>query len=98
MSQKLEEQQRIAAELKQQLQSLEMERQTITEKISVAEAKLEVQELQDKVEIKKKIVNQLREKLKDLEEKLKLHKPTVVEEQTQMTPPQEETQPQRSYF
>jgi predicted nuclease with TOPRIM domain len=98
MSQELEEQQRIAAELKERLQSLETERLNVIEKIRVAEAKIEVQELRDKLKIKSEAVSQLRDKLKELEERLKIQEPTIVEEQTQVTPQQEEKPRQRTFF
>ncbi|UCE96683.1 MAG: hypothetical protein JSV51_03565 [Candidatus Bathyarchaeota archaeon] len=98
MNYELEEQQRIAGELKQQLQSLEEERKTIAETISVVEAKLEVQELRGKMEIKKQVISQLKGKLKELEDRLKLQKPTTVEEQPQIASTQEETPSSRRFF
>lgn len=97
MSQELEEQQRIVVELRERLQSLETERHIISEKIQVAEAKIEAQELQEKVKIKSDVVDQLRVKLRNLEEKLRSGEPTIIQEQPQ-TVQQEEEQPQERTF
>lgn len=70
MSLELEEQQRIAYDLKEQLRSLEADRVRITEQIRVIEAKLVVQELRVKVKLKGDEVSQLRKKKQELEERL----------------------------
>lgn len=102
MNQELEEQQRIAVELKDQLQSLETERHTLTEKINVVEAKLEVHDLQSKVQVKRAVIDQLKGKLSELEEKLKgkeiFQESTIIEEQPQVTPEQETVNAPRKYF
>ena len=90
MSQELEDQQRIVVELRERLQSLETERHSITEKIKVAEAKIEAQELHEKVKIKSEVVDQLRVKLRDLEEKLRSEEPTIIQEQPHAVQQQEE--------
>ena len=102
MTQELEEQQSIAIELKEQLQVLEVERQAITDKINVAEAKLEVHNLRNKVNVKRAVVNQLKSKLTELEEKLKenvdLQESTSIQEQPQKSPEQEAVKVSRQYF
>lgn len=70
MSLELEEQQRIAYDLKEQLRSLEADRVRITEQIRIIEAKLLVQELRVKVKVKSEEVDQLRRKKQELEERL----------------------------
>jgi predicted nuclease with TOPRIM domain len=102
MTQELEEQQRIAIELKEELQVLEMERQAITDKINVAEAKLEVHNLRNKVDVKKAIVSQLKSKLTELEEKLKTNinpqESSLIQEQPQEEPEQKPIEVPRKYF
>jgi predicted nuclease with TOPRIM domain len=70
MSLELEEQQRVAYDLKEQLRSLEADRVRITEQIRIIEAKLLVQELRVKVKVKSEEVDQLRRKKQELEERL----------------------------
>ena len=97
MSKEIEEQQQFAYELKEQLRSLESDRVRITEQIKAIEAKLIVQELRDKVRVKREEINQLRAKKQELEEKLKSpEKAPAPEEQMQFTPSQEE--PPRTHF
>lgn len=98
MSQELEEQQRIIVELREKLQYLETERLTITEKIKVAEAKIEAQELQEKVKIKSVVVDQLRIKLSELENKLRPEESAVIEEAPQIVEQQEEQARERTFF
>ena len=102
MNQELEEQQRIAVELKDQLQTLETERSTLTEKINIVEAKLEVHELRNKVQLKKAVVNQLKGKLTELEEKLNQkgspQETTIIEEQPHIESKQEAVNAQRRFF
>lgn len=102
MAQELEEQQRIAVELKEQLQALEMERQAITDKINIAEAKFEVYNLRNKVNVKRAVVSQLKSKLTELEEKLKENvnsqETTSIQEQPQENPAQEAIESPRKYF
>jgi hypothetical protein len=96
MSQELEEQQRLASNLKEQLQSMEDEERMLTEKIRVLDAKLVVQELQDKVKVKSEGINQLRDRVKMLEEKLRSPQKAPVEEQPQIISPEEKAQ--RQFF
>jgi len=97
MSKEIEEQQQFAYELKEQLRSLEADRVRITEQIKAIEAKLIVQELRDKVRVKREEINQLRAKKQELEEKLKSpEKAPAPEEQMQFTPSQED--PPRTHF
>ncbi len=102
MNQELEEQQRIAVELKDQLQTLEMERSTLTEKINIVEAKLEVYDLQSKVQLKRAVVDQLKGKLTELEERLlqkgSPQEPKIIEEQPQIESKQETVNAQRRFF
>jgi len=71
MSQEFEEQQRLAYELKEQLKSLEDEEKSLIERVKILEAKLEVQNLLDKVRAKRETNGQLRDRIKELEERLK---------------------------
>ncbi|MCW3985399.1 MAG: hypothetical protein NWE91_03185 [Candidatus Bathyarchaeota archaeon] len=71
MSQEFEEQQRLAYELKEQLKSLEEEERSLIERVKILEAKLEVQDLLDKVRAKRETNGQLRNRIKELEERLK---------------------------
>ena len=96
MSHELEEQQRLAVSLKEQLQSMEDEERMLTERIRVVEAKLVVQELQDKVRVKGEAIDQLRDRVKMLEEKLRTPKKSSAEEQPQIITPEEKAQ--RQFF
>jgi len=67
MNSELEEQQRLAYELTEQLKSMEDEEKTLLEKVKVIEAKLQVQGLLERVEAKRVTVNQLRNRISELE-------------------------------
>jgi len=97
MSKEIEEQQQLTYELKEQLRSLDADRVRITEQIKALEAKMIVQELRDKVRVKKEEINQLQARKQELEEKLKSPEKTPApEEQMQFAPSQEE--PPRTHF
>lgn len=98
MSLELEEQQRIAYELKEQLRSLEADRMRITEQIRVIEAKLVVQELRVRVKLKSDEVDQLRKKKRELEERLHAGRAPATDDHAQVTlsqtnPPQVQFRP-----
>ncbi len=96
MSSELEEQQRLACELKEQLQAMEEEERTLREKIGVLEAKHVVKDLYSKVKVKREALNQLRNRMKKLEEKLEPVEVTVAGEQPQSIP--QEKEPQHHFF
>jgi len=91
MNPQLEEQQKLVCELKDQLQSMEMEEKELTEKVRTLETKLVVQDLQDKIKVKSEAISQLRSKAIELEEKLRSKEAPQVQEQIQPVPSHEET-------
>jgi len=91
MNPQLEEQQKLVCDLKDQLQSMEIEEKELTEKVRTLETKLVVQDLQDKIKVKSEAISQLRSKATELEEKLKSKTTTQVQEQIQPAPSHEET-------
>ncbi len=88
MNSELEEQQRLAYELTEQLKSMEDDEKNLLERVKVLEAKLQVQGLLEKVEAKRVVVNQLRNRISELEGRLKKREGPPVEEQ--VAQPQEE--------
>ena len=97
MSQELDEQQRITYELREQLRSLEAERVRINELIKILEAKLVVQDLREEVRVKTEIVNQLRIRRQELEEKLGRSE-VVPASETQIQPTPNQEEPSREFF
>ena len=73
MSHELEEQQRLAYELREQLKSMEIEERTLDEKVKTLEAKIVVQDLLEQVKAKREVLNQLRNRIEELESKIKSH-------------------------
>lgn len=96
MSSELEEQQRLACELKEQLQAMEEEERTLREKIGVLEAKHVVKDLYSKVKVKREALNQLRNRMKELEEKLEPVDVAFSGEPQQDIP--QEKEPSRHFF
>jgi len=70
MNSEIEEQQRLASQFKDQLSSMEEEERRLNERIMLLEAKLVVQELQNKVKVKRDVINQLQTRISELEAKL----------------------------
>lgn len=94
MNPEIEEQQRLASQFKDQLSSMEEEERRLNERIMMLEAKLVVQELQSKVKVKRDVINQLQNRISELEAKL--------ENTDEMIAPQQELPqqdpPQRVHF
>lgn len=96
MSAKLEEQQRLVYELKERFQSMEQEEKDLNEKARILETKLVVKDLQEKIKVKSEAINQLHDRVKELEGKLGPEETVPAEEQAQMnTPPEKKP---RQYF
>jgi hypothetical protein len=95
MNLELEEQQKLACELKERLQSMEKEERELNEKVRILETKLVVHDLRNKVKVKNEALNQLRSKVGELEEKLKTKEVPVVEHI--QSPPLQEEKP-RQFF
>ncbi len=89
MNPEIEEQQRLASQFKDQLSSMEEEERRLNERIMLLEAKLVVQELQSKVKVKRDVINQLQNRINELEAKL--------EQTDEIIAPQQES-PQRVHF
>ena len=105
MNSEIEEQQRRASDLKEQLRSLEIEERQLNEKVKLLETRLEVQGLEGKVKVKNDVLDQLRSKVEALEDRLKSGRTTPPAEEVQVAspaepiqvnPPQEERQ--RRFF
>jgi len=75
---------------------MEEEEKRLQEKIGVLDAKLVVQELQEKVKVKSEAINQLRNKVKELETRLKTRE-APAKESNEIVMPKEE-KPQRAFF
>ena len=90
MSAKLEEQQRLVYELKEQFQSMEQEEKDLNEKSRILEAKLVVKDLREKIKVKSEAINQLHNRVKELEGKLGSGETVPAKEQAQMNTPPEE--------
>lgn len=90
MSAKLEEQQRLVYELKEQFQSMEQEEKDLNEKSRILEAKLVIKDLREKIKVKSEAINQLRNRVKELEGKLGSKETVPAKEQAQMNTPPEE--------
>lgn len=88
LNSELEEQQRLAYELTEQIKSMEDDEKNLLERVKVLEAKLQVQGLLEKVEAKRVVVNQLRNRVSELEGRLKNREGSPLQEQ--VAPPQEE--------
>jgi predicted nuclease with TOPRIM domain len=111
MNPEIEEQQRRASDLKEQLRSLESDEKQLNEKVKLLETRLEVQGLEGKVKVKSDVIDQLRSKVSELEGRLTSggtppepaavqvnapEKVTSSTEEIQVNPPQEERQ--RRFF
>ena len=80
VSAELQELQKKRTELKSKLQSLEKKEKTLGENLKILEEEVAIQELEEKVETKSKVLKQLKSKMKVLKRRLE-------EPQTKQTPP-----------
>lgn len=90
MNPQIEEQQRRASDLKEQLRSLETEEKQLNERVQLLETKLEVQGLEGKVKVKNDALDQLRSKVADLESRMKSGKEAPAPAQVQVNVPEKE--------
>ena len=90
MSAKLEEQQRLVYELKEQFQSMEQEEKDLNEKSRILEAKLVVKDLREKIKVKSEAINQRPNRVKELEGKLGPEETVPEKEPAQVNTPPEE--------